>query len=100
MLNQIVLVGRIHTIKKLESEESSRVDMVLAVSRSFKNVEGQYETDYIPVSLWNGVADNTFEYCKVGDIVGVKGRIQCKQGHNVEIVAEKVTFLSSKPSES
>ena len=42
-------------------------------------------------------------YCKKGDIVGVKGRIQTsnyetKDGKNIkltQVVAEKITFLSS-----
>lgn len=40
------------------------------------------------------IAATTTNYCKKGDIVGVKGRIQ--QTHStIELIAEKVTFLSS-----
>lgn len=53
--------------------------------------------------LWKGVAESTAEYCKKGDLVGVKGRIQTRnvefedetKKQFVEVVAEKVTFLSS-----
>ena len=48
--------------------------------------------------LWNGICDNVKDYCKKGDILGVKGRIEVKDD-KVIIVAEKVTFLSSKHNE-
>lgn len=51
--------------------------------------------------LWTGIAENTTEYCKRGDILGVKGRVQTrtfeledKKRYITEVVAEKVSFLS------
>ena len=63
------------------------------------------ETDFIRCILWNAVASSTCEYCKKGDIVGVKGRIQTSNYKDKEnntkyvtdVIAEKVTFLSSHP---
>ena len=57
--------------------------------------------------LWKGVAESTVEYCKKGDLVGIKGRIQTRdveledETHKkyVEVIAEKVTFLSSKKAD-
>lgn len=101
MLNQILLVGRLvqdAEIKELENEVKTSY-ITLAVSRSWKNADGIYETDFIPVRLYKGIAENTTEYCKKGDVIGVKGRIQTKQEENkniIEIVAEKVTFLSNR----
>ena len=49
--------------------------------------------------MYKGIAENAVEYCKKGDVIGVKGRIQTKQEENkniIEIVAEGVTFLSSR----
>ena len=78
MLNQVVLVGRL--TKDLETKEleegKSVCNMTLAIPRSFKNADGEYETDFVECTLWNNIAENTAEYCKKGDIVGVKGRIQ------------------------
>ena len=49
------------------------------------------------------VAKSTAEYCHKGDIIGVKGRISteliAENGQSkrvMNIVAERVTFLSSK----
>lgn len=101
MLNQIVVVGRLVSDPEIkETENGDKVSYItLAVSRCYKNDAGIYETDFIPVKLFKNIAENTADYCKKGDIVGVKGRLQTKQeeGKNIiEIVAEKVTFLSSR----
>lgn len=101
MLNQIVLVGRLvqdPEIKELENGAKTSY-ITLAVSRSYKNTDGIYETDFIPCLLYKGIAENTAEYCKKGGVIGVKGRIQTKQEEDktiIEIVAERVTFLSSR----
>lgn len=101
MLNQIVLVGRLvqdPEIKELENGSKTSY-ITLAVSRSYKNSDGIYETDFIPCLLYKGIAENATEYCKKGDVIGVRGRVQTKQEENkniIEIIAEKVTFLSSR----
>ena len=96
MLNQTVLVGRISNdpvIEEMEDRKYCRI--TLAVPRSYKNENGEYDTDFIPVTLGNGIAQNTAEYCKKGDLVGIKGRIQETEG-KIELIGERVTFLSSK----
>ena len=97
MLNQVILVGRLCSTPTVqETEEGKKVcNIKVAVPRPFKNGEGEYETDFIDVVLWSSVAENTAEYCRKGDLVGIKGRLQT---HNkkMEVIAEKITFLSSK----
>lgn len=97
MLNQIVLVGRIiEDVKIKESESGKKVaNVILAVSRSYKNIDGIYETDFIPVIMFQPTAQSVVDYCKKGDVVGVKGRIQMKN-EKIQLIAEKVMFLSSK----
>lgn len=96
MLNQTVLVGRlVGDVEVKEIEEGKKVSYItLAIPRSYKNADGEYETDFIPCTLWNGIAQNTAEYCKKGDIVGVKGRLE-SNNNGISLVAEKITFLSS-----
>ena len=99
MLNQIVLVGRLVEAPKVEKEDGKEKSVItLAVQRSYKNKDDVYETDFINCVLWNGIASNTAEYCNKGDLIGVKGRVQGNDG-KMEILAEKVTFLSSKKNE-
>lgn len=109
MLNQAIMVGRLVAdpeVKELESGKKVS-NITIAIPRSYKNAEGEYETDFIDVSLWDGVAQNTAEYCKKGDIIGVKGRLQTdsyeKDGNKMKslnVVAEKITFLSSKTKDT
>ena len=109
MLNQTVIVGRLVDTPKVEETDNGRKvsNLTLAVPRSFKNKDGEYDTDFVDCVLWSGVAENTAEYCKKGDIIGVKGRVQTdtyenndgKKQKSVKIVAEKVTFLSSKSND-
>ena len=98
MLNQTVLVGRLvqdPEIKELENGKKV-TNITLAIKRSYKNSDGIYDTDFIDCVLWNGIAENTSEYCKKGNIIGVKGRLQRLSGSELQVVAEKVTFLSSE----
>ena len=109
MLNQVILVGRLVRTPEIQMTESGkkRSQITLAVSRSYKNQNGEYDTDFISCVLWKGVAESTVEYCKKGDLVGIKGRIQTRdveledETHKkyVEVIAEKVTFLSSKKAD-
>ena len=104
MLNQIVLVGRL--VRNPEVKKSKNKDdfsyITLAVPRSYKNATGEYETDFIDCLLWKHMAVNTAEYCKKGDIIAIKGRIESRieekdneKKYLTEVIAEKVTFLSN-----
>lgn len=106
MLNQTVLVGRLVRDPELyETESGNKVtNITLAVPRSYKNSNGEYDTDYINCVLWKGIAESASEYCHKGDLLGIKGRIQTRtidlddetRKNITEVVAEKVTYLSSK----
>jgi len=109
MLNQAVLVGRLARDPELHQTESGHkmTRITLAVSRGYKDVNGEYLTDFINCTLWQGVAESTVEYVKKGDLIGVRGRVQTRniapeeepKKMVTEIVADKVTFLSSKPKD-
>lgn len=104
MLNQTVLVGRLVRDPELKETEtgSKMTHITLAVPRSYKNVDGEYDTDFINCVLWKGIAENAVEYCHKGDLIGIKGRLQSRSVETedsrkqiTELIAEKVTYLSS-----
>ena len=102
MLNQVILVGRLAHNPELQFTETGkkRSIVTLAVPRNFKNTNGEYDTDFLDCVLWTGIAENTAEYCKTGDIIGVKGRLQTRMIDNadgtkhkkVEMIAENLLF--------
>ena len=97
MLNQIVIAGRLVGDPEIVVTENNkkRTMIVVAVPRCYKNIEGNYDTDFIKCTLWNGIAENTVEYCNKGDIISVKGRLECLGGNELQVIAEKVTFLAN-----
>lgn len=100
MLNQTVMVGRLtHDLKRELIDDNREVcQITISVPRNYKNENGEYETDYIPVIITDNISKNVCEYCKKNDVIGIKGRIESvkeNDNYNVRIIAEKVTFLSS-----
>ena len=108
MQNLVYLIGRLVSDPEIKKTENSKnhSTITVAVQRAFKNSAGIYETDFIRCNLWNGIANNVSEYCKKGDLVGLKGRIQIRSYKDneetkyiTEIIVDKVSFLSSKRTE-
>ncbi len=105
MLNQAVLVGRMVKDPELRKVKDNRsvTTIRLAIKRPFKSARtDEYETDFLDMTLWSGIAEATVNYCKKGDIVGVKARLQQKDYHiddergfsYPEIIVEKISFIS------
>lgn len=99
MTNLAYLIGRLTENPTMKEEGEKKITTItLAVQRSYKNEEGIYETDFINCILWRIIANNVIEYCKKGDLIGIKGSLQTIDNQLV-VVAEKVSFLSTKKSE-
>lgn len=103
-MNIVLLIGRLVSdveIKELPNKVSAAY-ITLAVKRDFKNSNGEYETDFIPVTLWEGLAQSISQYCHKGTLVSLKGRIamykkEMPDGrffNYTDIIGEKVMVLS------
>lgn len=92
MLNNVVFIGK---LLEEPTQLENGIIIKVAVERAFKNEDGEYKTDIIPVNLWNGIATNIKDCCIKGDIIGVKGRLM-SENNNVIVVGERITFLSAK----
>lgn len=86
MLNRVMLVGRIRSFEDF--------GITIEVSRP----ETSASTDLIPCILMGNIASNTKEHCNIGDLVGVKGRLE-SQGVSLMVKVDKVSFLSSSRNE-
>lgn len=105
MLNKLILVGRLVENPELKTTNNDKKMSIItiAVPRPFKNTNDEYETDFIDCKLFGGVASNTCEYCKKGDVIGIYGRVQNRIIENedgkrniLEVIVEKISFLSNK----
>ena len=105
MINNVVLTGRL--TKDLDLRYTSNGTAVatgtLAVNRSFKNADGEYEADYPRIQVWRKAAENLANFTQKGSLIGIEGRIQTgsyeKDGQRVyttEIVVDKFTLLESR----
>ncbi len=105
-MNKVVLVGRLTKDPELRNTNSGLpvTSFTVAINRTYKNKEGNYDTDFINVSIFGKQAENVSKYCAKGSQVGVDGRIQTRsydaedgsKRYVTEVVADSVEFLGSK----
>lgn len=88
-MNNVVIVGRITRFKGNE--------VMITVNRNYKDEDGGYMSDLIYVCVGMNMAEQMEKYCKISDVIAVKGRLENRG--NIVVVAEKVTFISSKKAE-
>jgi len=105
MNNTMFAVGRLTEDPKIEKTPNGRVvsNITIAVPRTYKNENGEYDTDFLDCVFWGEIANNATKYCKKGDLVGIRGRLENNtfevdgQNHKVsKIIADKISFLSTR----
>ena len=105
-MNKVIIIGRNTKDIELRSTQggTSVVEFSIAVKRTFKNANGEYESDFFNCIAFSKLADTISRYVKKGDQVGIEGRLQTrnytnKEGKKVyvtEIIVENVEFLQNK----
>lgn len=106
MLNRAVLIGRLTRDPELRYTPTgvATTGFTLAVNRSYKTQNGEYEADFIPIVTWRQLAEHCAQYLAKGKLVAVDGRIQTRHYDNnegrrvyvTEVVADNVRFLEPK----
>lgn len=109
-MNKAILIGRLTRDPEMRTTTSgiNSTTFTVAVSRNFTGPNGERETDFINCVAWRKQAENIAKYCTKGSQVAVEGRIQTRsydaqdgtKRYVTEIIADNVTFLSSKGSSS
>ena len=101
MTNQVVIIGRLVRVPEIKQTENEKnyANVTIAVPRNYKNMNGEYDTDFIDFTVWDNIAQNVIDYCHKGDLIGVKGRMQSRKlddgSKQMEIVGERITFLAT-----
>lgn len=98
MNNVFCIVGRISEISERKVRKDGVIVCTIKVSttRNFKDENGEYKKDNVKVLLRGTLYEKLNEYCNVGDMIGVKGRIEETNKGNSILVGDKITFLSHK----
>ena len=116
-MNHIVLIGRLTRDPELRYTPNgvAVANFDLAVDRPTTNQQGERETDFIRIVVWQKQAEHCANYLKKGRLVGVEGRLQIRSYETqdgqkrrvAEVIANFVQFLdrnredtSSNPSPS
>nr|DAU67686.1 MAG TPA: Single strand binding protein [Caudoviricetes sp.] len=108
-MNKVCLTGRITKNIELKYNQNNVAitSFTLAVTRKFKNQNGEYESDFINCIAYKSTAELLSKYTGKGDLIGIEGRIQTrnyeKDGKRIyvtEVIVDSIDFLQSKKDES
>ena len=104
-MNKVMLLGNLSKDPELITTNNGVpvCKFSIAVSRNFKNAEGERECDFINIVVWRAQAENCAKYLKKGSKVAVLGRLQvstyeAKDGskrYTTDVVADEVEFVST-----
>jgi single-strand DNA-binding protein len=102
-MNHIVLIGRLTRDPELRYTPNgvAVANFDLAVDRRTTNQQGERETDFIRIVVWQKQAEHCANYLKKGRLVGVEGRLQIRSYETqdgqkrrvAEVIANFVQFL-------
>lgn len=103
MLNKVILIGRLTRDPELRYTQNGTpvASFTLAVDRAFSSKQGERETDFINIVVWQKLAEHCANQLGKGRLVAVDGRLQIRsyddsQGIRrkaAEVVANDVRFL-------
>lgn len=68
----------------------------LQVERNYKNSEGAFVTDRIPVIYWTKTANSFFMGLKEGSYVAVRGRMETHDKVGLIVVADHLEYMGGK----
>lgn len=88
MINNCVLMG---TVKNFFIKNDKLIIMI-----KHTNADGDF---VIPITTFIP-KDNILEYLENDLYIGIKGHVTLNEESNIEIVAEKISFISSKKKEN
>lgn len=107
-MNKCTLVGRLTKDPEIRYSQGENATATarfsVAVSRRFKNAEGNYDADFINCVAFGKTAEFLEKYFKKGMAIGLTGHIQTgsytnKDGQKVyttDVIVEETEFVESK----
>ena len=105
-LNKVILMGRL--TKDIEMRQTpngvSLVRFSIAVTRRFKNSNGEYDADFINCVAWRKTGEFIARYFQKGSMIAIVGSIQTrswdgndgKKQYATEVIVDEAYFTGSK----
>ena len=107
-MNQAMFSGNLTAKPELkDGGKESYALFTLAVQRKYKNKDGVYEADFIPLKVWGKKAESLVKNCDKGDKVSVNAHYHTDsyvndKGETVytkDLIADDLDFRYEKTSE-
>lgn len=106
-MNKVFLSGRLTAAPEARTTQGglSVCSFTLAVDRTFKDADGNKQTDFIKIIAWRATADLCVKYLTKGSKIIVMGSMQARsyetqdgsKRHVTEVIADVVEFVETKP---
>ena len=103
-MNSVCLVGRLTRDPELKNSAAGTqiCSFSLAVQRSYKNQNGEYEADFINCTAFKKTAEFIQKYFSKGSQIAVQGEIRTrkwdddgKTRYGTDVIVNNVTFVGS-----
>ena len=105
-MNKVILVGRTVEaieLKKVGNDNKSTITTQIAVGRSYKDAQGNKESDFPTIVAWGKTAEVLAEMTAKGSLVGIEGELRTRsyekdsaKRYVTEVLVDKVDLLESK----
>lgn len=109
-MNNVSLIGRITKdieLRVTEKTGTNVVAMYIAINNGKDKEGNDLPADFPKIYVYDKQAENVHKFCKKGSQVAITGRLKTRswekedgsKGYETYVVASRVQFLDSKPSE-
>ena len=109
-MNKVELIGRLtHDVEMRQTPNGvSLARFSIAVTRRFKNSNGEYDADFINCIAWRQTGEFIARYFQKGSMIAVVGSIQSrswdgndgKKQYATEVIVDEAYFTGSKSENS
>ena len=106
-MNKVILAGRLVRDPELRYTQTGKAvaSFTLAVNRRFSHNQEQ-TADFIPIVVWNKLAEVCSKHLFKGSQVLIEGRMQVRnyeaqdgsKRYVTEVIAQELEFMGSKPT--
>lgn len=103
---KVIAMGRVTKEPEVRYTQSGKCvcTFIIAVNREFKNEDGNYDADFVPVVVWGKAAELVGNSCAKGHRLLVEGRLQirnfdAKDGTKhwvTEIISQNIEFIEKR----